>query len=96
MSKVKLVALAKAQSMARDGLRTLFLCYNQPLRDWIRQAVPESFEDRLVIENFHGLAGRLCREAGVPLWQKGNPNDQVFWRDGSPRRRSWKPASFWI
>ena len=79
-----LLALAKAQAMAREGLRTLFLCYNQPLRDWIRQAVPASFEDRLVIDNFHGLAGRLCHAAGVPLWQKGDPNDQAFWREVAP------------
>ena len=62
-----ILALAKAQAIARAGARTLFLCYNRPLKDWLRNAVPESFGDSLVIENYHGLTDALCKQAGVPL-----------------------------
>lgn len=47
-----ILALAKAQAIARDGARTLFLCYNRPLQDWLRNAVSESFGDSLVIKNY--------------------------------------------
>ena len=48
-----ILALAKAQAIARAGARTLFLCYNRPLKDWLRNVVPESFGDSLAIENYH-------------------------------------------
>lgn len=76
-----ILALAKAQAIARTGARTLFLCYNRPLKDWLRNAVSESFGDSLVIENYHGLADALCRQAGVPLWQMGDTRDKSFWTD---------------
>ena len=79
-----ILALAKAQQMARDGHRTLFLCYNRPLRDWLQQAIPESFSDDLVIDTYHGLTDELCREAGVPLWEMGDPKHKGFWIDVAP------------
>ena len=60
-----ILALAKAQAIARAGTRTLFLCYNRPLKDWLRNAVSASPGDNLVIENYHGLTDVLCRQAGV-------------------------------
>ena len=48
-----ILALAKAQETARNGKRTLFLCYNRLLKDWLEKAIPDSFEDLLVIDNFH-------------------------------------------
>ena len=74
-----MLAPAKAQREARAGRRTLLLCYNQPLQDWLKAAVPESFADDLVVLNYHSLASRLCQEAGVPLWERRERNDQAFW-----------------
>lgn len=62
-----ILALAKAQSLARSGMRSLLLCYNRPLKDWLIQSVPESFRDNLVIDNYHSLAIRMCNLANVPL-----------------------------
>ena len=76
-----ILALAKAQAIARAGARTLFLCYNRPLKDWLRNAVSESHGDSLVIENYHGIADTLCRQAGVPLWEMGDTGDKAFWTD---------------
>ena len=76
-----ILALAKAQAIARAGARTLFLCYNRPLKDWLRNAVSESHGDSLVIENYHGIADALCRQAGVPLWEMGDTGDKAFWTD---------------
>ena len=79
-----ILALAKAQAIARAGTRTLFLCYNRPLKDWLRNAVSESLGDNLVIENYHGLTDVLCRQAGVSLWEMGDTHDKAFWNDVAP------------
>ena len=79
-----ILALAKAQAIARAGARTLFLCYNRPLKDWLRNAVPESFGDSLVIENYHGLTDALCQQACVPLWEMGDTHTREFWNDLAP------------
>ena len=79
-----ILALAKAQAIARAGTRTLFLCYNRPLKDWLRNAVSASPGDNLVIENYHGLTDVLCRQAGVPLWEMGDTHDKAFWNDVAP------------
>lgn len=79
-----ILALAKAQSLARAGTRTLLLCYNRPLKDWLQEAVPESFGDSLVIDTFHGLVDDLCRVAGLRLQSMGNSKDQTFWMETAP------------
>ena len=79
-----LLALAKAQAMARRGSRTLLLCYNRPLKDWLCDAVPDAFDGNLVIDNYHGLADDLCKAAGVPLWDRGDTNDPEFWSEEVP------------
>ena len=81
-----MLALAKAQREARAGRRASLLCYNQPLQDWLKAAVPTSFANDLVVLNYHGLVNRLCREAGVPLWQRRERNEQrISGRSGLPR-----------
>ena len=79
-----LLALAKAQAMARQGSRTLLLCFNRPLKDWLHDSVPDTFRGKLVIDNYHGLADDLCREAGVPMWNRGDTNDPEFWSEIVP------------
>lgn len=77
-----LLALAKAQAMARQGLRTLLLCFNRPLKDWLCDLVPDAFGGNLVIDNYHGLADDLCRAAGVPMWERAKDPD--FWSEIVP------------
>ena len=78
-----LLALAKAQAMARQGYRTLLLCYNRPLKDWLCDSVPDAFGGNLVIDNYHGLAYDLCRSAGIP-WSQGDTDDPEFWSEDVP------------
>lgn len=79
-----ILALAKAQSLARDGVRTLLLCYNRPLKDWLREAVPASFGENLVIDTYHGLTYEFCKAAGVRLQEMGEIRDQKFWTETAP------------
>lgn len=77
-----ILALAKAQECVRAGLRTLFLCYNRPLADWLAQAVPE--EGHLVIKNYHGLVDSFCRAANMPIWEGADIEDANFWNNQAP------------
>lgn len=79
-----ILALAKAQSLARAGVRTLLLCYNRPLKDWLQDAVPESFCEHLTIDTYHGVADDLCKAAGMRLQEMGKPKDQAFWTEAAP------------
>ena len=79
-----LLALAKAQAMARQGFHTLLLCFNRPLKDWLCDSVPQEFGGKLVIDNYHGLADDLCRAAGVPMWERGDTDDPEFWSEVVP------------
>jgi hypothetical protein len=81
-----ILALAKAQDMARRGRRTLFLCYNRPLKDWLIQAIPESFRNDLVIDTYHGLVEDLCRKAGVAFRPGASAGNTDFWKDVAPER----------
>ena len=75
-----ILAMAKAQELARSGMRTLFLCFNKPLKDWIKKVMQIDAGDKLVVNNYHGLALHLCQKAQIEFWndEKGEP-----------------PASFW-
>lgn len=81
-----ILALAKAQESARKGLRTLFLCYNRPLKDWVLQALPERSGDELVIDTYHGLVADFCRLAKVPFRAVEGEGDADFWRDLAPEK----------
>ena len=79
-----ILALAKSQAVARGGKRTLLLCYNRPLKDWLKEAVPESYNENLLIDTYHGITDKLCKAANVPLWEMGNPKSDDFWTDLAP------------
>jgi hypothetical protein len=81
-----ILALAKAQESARKGLRTLFLCYNRPLKDWVLQVLPDSSGGELVIDTYHGLVADLCRQAKVPFRAVEGEGNADFWRDLAPEK----------
>ena len=75
------LALTKAQTAAHAGLRTLFLCYNRPLCDWLCNSQSERFGDNLVIKNYHQLVDNLCKKAGV---SQPRPRKRDYWVQGAP------------
>lgn len=81
-----ILALAKAQESARQGQRTLMLCYNRPLKDWLVNAIPDVFGPNLTIDTYHGLVQEWCRLASVPF----NPGSAVagedFWKHTAAER----------
>lgn len=79
-----ILALAKAQETARRGLRTLFLCYNRTLKDWLRDAIPDTFHENLVINTYHGLVHEFCKKAAVEFMPTPNDHGKDPWRDVAP------------
>ena len=61
-------------------------CYNRPLKDWLIQAIPELFNDDLVIDTYHGLVEDLCRKAGVAFHPNAGVGNTDFWKDVAPER----------
>jgi hypothetical protein len=62
-----LLAAEKARRLAREGYRTLVVCFNQPLaRELLDRLAPDiAATGRLDVSTFHGLCERLASEAGV-------------------------------
>lgn len=79
-----ILALAKAQASALRGMRTLLLCYNRPLKDWLQQAIPDTFDNELVIDTYHGLVDDLCRKAQVEFRPGSQRGNSEFWASVAP------------
>ena len=82
-----ILAMAKAQELARAGMRTLFLCYNKPLKEWIKKVVKDDADGNLVVNNYHGLAVNVCAKAGIEFWPENEGElPQSFWEEDVPSR----------
>jgi superfamily I DNA/RNA helicase len=84
------LAVHRALAFAREGKKTLFVCFNKELAAWIRRQVQEDpntaeFRDLLTVKHFHGLAAELAAEAGIDFRPaSGGPRTEAFWNDEVP------------
>jgi nucleotide-binding universal stress UspA family protein len=80
-----LLAVERALAFARQGIRSLFVCYNKELAQWIREqlaADPDRAEAAKLVDvyHFHALAAELASEAGLPFDIPSAPAEQrQFW-----------------
>ena len=81
-----LLAVAKAQGLAASGLRTLLVCYNRALKDWLVQNLSEEFGALLSIQTYHNLVAEFCKKANIQFIEGGNYPDQKFWDEVAPER----------
>ncbi len=77
-----ILAIAQAQRFLRRGLRTLLVCYNEPLASWIRQQTPDIYTESLTVVTFHSLCSILCHKAKVPF--PVGKGGQDFWNYEAP------------
>jgi hypothetical protein len=78
-----LVAVEKARRLARDGWRTLFVCFNQALATAVLREVEEAGGPahlRPAVSTFHRLAETLAGKAGLSGVKPPNPGPE--WFDG--------------
>jgi hypothetical protein len=84
------LAVHRALAFAREGRKTLFVCFNKELAAWIRRQVQEDpstaeFRDMLTVKHFHGLAAELAVEAGIDFRPAGGgARTEVFWNEEVP------------
>lgn len=82
-----ILALSKAQQCAEKNMKTLMVCYNTELRDWLEQALPEKYRSNLEVKTFHGLATEFCSKAQISFAPNQNRADgRNFWRDVAPEK----------
>ena len=84
------LALHRALAFAREGKKTLFVCFNRELAAWLRRQVAEDpttveFRGLLTFEHFHGLAADLAAKAGIAFRPAdGRSPTEAFWNDEVP------------
>ena len=78
-----LMAKAQAQRFAEQGKRTLFLCYNKALAEWLRDALPEECGDLVHVYHFHKLCSDLCRQAAISF-RPPQEDAGGFWTHEAP------------
>jgi len=83
-----LVAVEKARRLARDGWRTLFVCFNQPLATAVLREIEEDGEPadrRPHVTTFHRLCETLGTRAGVlPAKPDGGDLPREWWDRALP------------
>lgn len=85
-----ILAMNRALAFAREGKRTLFVCFNKELAAWIRRQVQgdpntEEFRDLITVKHFHGLAADLASDADIDFRPAGGgPRTEAFWNDEVP------------
>ncbi len=73
-----LLALEQSRYFASQGKRTLLLCFNKALAEWLREVLPPDYADSIHIHHFHGLAHDACQRAGIVFQPDKSP---VFWQE---------------
>ena len=81
-----LLAVAKAQGLAASGHRTLLVCYNRALKDWLVQNLSDEFGALLSIQTYHNLVAEFCDKANIQFIEGGKSPDQKFWDEIAPER----------
>lgn len=75
-----MLAKRQAETFAEKGLKTLFVCFNKELANWLKQELPGELDDLVHVHHFHALCAQLCRRAGISF----NPperNSEHFWKE---------------
>ena len=78
-----LLALEQARRFAERKLKTLFLCYNKSLAQWIGDSLRETVGEFVDVYHFHRLCSRLCRSAGISF-DPPRSGAEKFYRNKAP------------
>ena len=81
-----ILAVERARRLARDGFRTLFVCFNQPLATAVLHEIesdPAPPDRRPQVTTFHRLCETLGQRAGV-LGPRPDPPPRAWWDETLP------------
>ena len=74
------LATEKARELARAGFKTLFMCYNKPLQEYLAATLRGT---GVRVQNFHGLVLHQARMAGMP-YEPDVENQQNWYETEAP------------
>jgi len=80
-----MLARAQAQRFADAGKKTLLVCYNKALAEWLRDSLPETYAESITVRHFHGLCRDWCNRAAIPFAPPAR-NQDPFWRSEAPSK----------
>jgi len=78
-----ILANAQTQKFAREGKRTLFVCYNKLLAEALEFDAPESLKADITYTSFHRLCRSFCKKAGM-TFKPPLPDNAEFWKTEAP------------
>lgn len=83
-----MLAMHQVERLAKgdDGLRTLFICYNRPLADWLNSQLQPELRDKVTIFTYHQLCTQWCQKAGILFAPNSVPKEerQDYWDYTAP------------
>ncbi|MBK7928974.1 MAG: ATP-binding domain-containing protein [Bryobacterales bacterium] len=68
--------------MARNGARTLLVCFNKGLADKVNSA--RDLPSALTVRTFHSLAGSFCQQAGITITEHSDSRRSTFYTEELP------------
>jgi hypothetical protein len=86
-----MLGLWRAVEYAKEGIDTLFLCFNRQLSQWLSERMDEELNSAtrnlLHIDTFHGLCRKFYREAKLPFSPPRDPQQSSdFWANVVPNK----------
>jgi len=78
-----LLAMEQARRFAKKGKKTLFVCYNRTLAEWLRACLSDEDCAQIDVFHFHGLCFEICKRAGVKC-QPTDKHHEKFFRNEAP------------
>lgn len=72
-----MLAKAQVEYFASENKKTLFLCYNKTLAQWLQDTMPEEYTNLVEVVHFHKLAKEWCKKAHIEF--KPDSSDE-FWK----------------
>ena len=78
-----LLAIEQAKRFSDHGMKTLFVCYNKALAQWLRNSLPLNDHQHIDIYHFHGLCKDICSLARLPF-SPPSLNVDAFFRNEAP------------
>ena len=83
-----MVAMHQVERLAKgeNGLRTLFVCYNRPLADWLNGQLQPELRETVTIATYHQLCTQWCKKANIPFAPNSVPKEerQDYWDYEAP------------
>jgi len=78
-----LLAIEDARDQLRAGRKTLFLCFNRLLSEYLRRELADV--DNIMVSSFHGFVEGLCKQAGMPFdIPEGSKEKRLFFQEKCP------------